>query len=72
MFGKKIVLKIDGMSCEHCAKKVEEGLKNIESVKFAKVNLKNKNVTLKYSGSLDLNLVEKIVKELGYQYLGVE
>lgn len=35
MFAKKrkIVIKIEGMSCEHCAKKVQTTLEKIEHVK---------------------------------------
>jgi copper chaperone len=33
---------IEGMSCAHCAKHVEEALKEVHGIKSAKVNLKGK------------------------------
>ena len=46
MFGNKKIkknIKIEGMSCMHCAKKVENGLKEIKEVKSVNVNLEEKN-----------------------------
>ena len=72
MFGKKVVVKINGMSCEHCAKKVEKGLEKVDNVKSVKVDLKNKNATLRYKDNIDLNQVKNIIDELEYEYVGVE
>lgn len=50
MFDKteKITLHIDGMSCEHCVKKVTEALKAIKGVKKAEVNLETKSADITY------------------------
>lgn len=72
MFGKKIVVKIDGMSCSHCAKRVEEGLKKIDNVKSVKVDLNNKKATVTYKDSIDTDMIEKTINELEYEFKGIE
>ena len=51
MFEKNIntVIKIEGMSCEHCAKKVSQNLLTIKGVKKVKVNLKEKEAIISSS-----------------------
>ena len=72
MFGKKIVVKIDGMSCSHCAKRVEDGLKKIDNVKSVKVDLNNKKATVTYKDSIDTDMIEKTINELEYEFKGIE
>ena len=72
MFGKKIVVKIDGMSCSHCAKRVEEGLKKIDNVKSVKVDLNNKKATVTYKDSIDTDMIEKTINELEFEFKGIE
>ena len=72
MLGKKVVVKIEGMSCGHCAKSVEEGIKKLEGVKSVKVDLENKNATITYKDEIDLDQVKATVEELEYTFVGVE
>ena len=72
MFGKKIVVKIDGMSCSHCAKRVEDGLKKIDNVKTVKVDLNNKKATVTYKDSIDTDMIEKTINELEFEFKGIE
>ena len=72
MFGKKIVVKIDGMSCSHCAKRVEDGLKKIDNVKSVKVDLNNKKATVTYKDSIDTDMIEKTINELEFEFKGIE
>ena len=46
MFNKKVkqVINVDGMSCSHCAKKVENSLKEIDGVLKVSANLDKKEV----------------------------
>lgn len=72
MFSKKIVVKIDGMHCSHCAERVKKSLGEIANVKAVKVNLDKKNATVSYKDSIDLDSVKKNIEELEFKYLGVE
>ena len=42
MFYKQVIIRVDGMKCVHCAKKVQEELKKIDNIKSVKVNLDDK------------------------------
>lgn len=49
---EKINVKITGMSCEHCVKRVEEAAKAIPGVDKIKVNLKKGEAKIKYDTAL--------------------
>lgn len=68
---KKITFKIDGMSCEHCAKRVEDSLKSIDNINSVKVNLKKKEADVTYKDDININLVQNIIEEIGYIYKGI-
>ena len=72
MFGKKLTINIDGMSCNHCAKKVEDSLKEIDNVKNVKVNLNKKNATITYKDNIDINDIKNKIEKLEYKYIGID
>lgn len=72
MLSKKLVIKVNGMSCNHCAETVSNGLKDIKDVKDVKVNLKNKKVTIKHNGILNVSEIKDKITDLGYDFIGVE
>ena len=72
MFSKKVIINIDGMHCDNCAKRVEEKFKKIKGVKSIKVNLNGKNATLKCSNGFSLDQVNSIVEELGFKCTGID
>ncbi len=70
MFSKnKKVFKVDGMHCNHCAKKIEEGLLNVNMDKV-KVNLSKGEVIVQSKEKIDENLVKDVITELGFVYKG--
>lgn len=74
MFNKKVktIINVDGMSCVHCAKKVQQSIKNIENVKEVKVDLDKKKVIIISTKQLDINNVKKVIEDLDYKFLGVD
>ena len=72
MFSKKVVVKIGGMHCEHCASHVKEALEKIPSISGVKVSLKEEKATISYKKEIDLEEVKKAIEELEFQYLGEE
>lgn len=72
MIGKKIIVNIDGMSCSHCAKRVEDALKEIDNVKSVKVNLDKKNATITYKNDIDIDIVKDKIDELDFKFIGYE
>ena len=72
MFNKKekVIIKIEGMKCEHCAKKVEEVLLKNKNVKKVKVFLEEKEALLTFNGELDKESIIHDIEELDYKVLG--
>ncbi len=62
------VIKVDGMTCNHCKANVETNLAKLSFVNSAVVNLAAKTVTLE-GDSIDVEEVKKIVEQLGYKNL---
>ena len=70
MFGKNNITKtisVEGMSCIHCAKKVENALKELREVKSAKVSLENKKVDVILKEELDDKILKDTIEDLGYK-----
>lgn len=70
MFGSKNIVKtieIEGMSCGHCVKKVETGLKDIKGVKSVNVDLEAKKATVTMKQEISDGVLKNVVEELGYE-----
>lgn len=69
MFGNKIekTIKIEGMSCMHCVKKVEQALKDIPEIKSAKVDLEEKTAKILLKREIENSIIEKVVQEAGFK-----
>ncbi len=64
---EKKTLSVEGMSCEHCVKRVTEALEKVEGVKKAKVDLKKKSAVVVLEQEVaDETLVAAVV-DAGYQ-----
>lgn len=60
--------KIEGMTCNHCVARVEEGLKSLAGVEKVKINLKKEKGAIKFDeNQLDETSIIEKVKEIGYQ-----
>ena len=66
----KKVMKIEGMSCDHCRKRVEEALNKLEGVQ-AKVDLEAGQALVE-GENLDDEALKKAVEEAGYEVSGIE
>lgn len=65
--GKPIVLKVKGMMCEHCVKRVHDAALSVEGVKEAEVSLKKKTVTIVAPDGADVEKVIECIQKEGYQ-----
>lgn len=74
MFNKsnKKTLTIEGMHCEHCAKKVENTLKNIEGIDKVKVNLSKKEATIYSKIEIDNQTIQDSFKELDFKIVNIK
>ena len=61
---KQIILKVEGMTCNHCKMRAEKALQGVSGVESVKVDLATKEAVV--TGDADrLNLV-KAIEEAGY------
>ncbi len=68
---KKIILAIEGMTCSACSNGLEKYLNKQNGIIEAQVNLVMANATVNYDENiLDINKIEKFVKEAGFKSLG--
>lgn len=69
LFGKEKITKevfIDGMSCMHCAAKVEKALAALNGVSDVKVDLNGKRAIVKLKKEIDNAPLKATVEDLGY------
>lgn len=63
---KKIMLKIEGMTCSACSSGLEKYLKKQNGIKDASVNLVMSVATVSYEG-IKVSEIEKYIKEAGFK-----
>ena len=68
---KKIV-GIEGMSCSHCAKKVEDALYGLPETEDVKVNLDDKNAEVEFSSEVDDKIISDLIKSVGFTPTTIE
>ena len=70
---KKVLLKIDGMTCSACSTGLEKYLNKQDGIKQATVNLIMNNANIEYDDKkLTLEQVEKFVEKAGFESLGID
>lgn len=69
---KKIILKIDGMTCSACSNGLEKYLNKQDGIENASVNLVMANALIEYDETkLDMKKIENFVKKAGFKSLGL-
>ena len=61
----KMEIKVEGMMCEHCKKRVTEAVESVGGIKSVEVDLKKK--TVKFFGEADINAVKAAITAAGYE-----
>lgn len=67
---KKIILKINGMTCSACSSSLEKYLLKQKGIEDALVNLVMATASITYDDSLTINDLNRYVKEAGFTSLG--
>lgn len=64
---EKIQLKVDGMSCGHCVKAVENGVGDLNGVQNVNVNLEKGLVDVDFDHSkVTIENIKEAIEEEGY------
>ncbi len=63
----KVIIGVEGMSCNHCKMAVEKELKSLQGVKDAVVSLESKNAEIEYDENMvDIEKLRQAIKDAGY------
>ncbi len=60
------IVKINGMSCNHCKLRVENALKSIKGVKFVEVNLEKRIASISLKKNLSDDVIKETIEDLGF------
>ena len=74
MFGNKIAktIFIEGMSCGHCSKRVEEALKSVNGVKTVTVFLEDKKAEVVLKNDIANDTLKAAIEDIGFEVINVE
>jgi copper chaperone len=61
------VLKVKGMSCQHCVMSVTKALNKLDGIQNVKVDLQKGEVSFDNAKALALDRVEKTISDAGYE-----
>lgn len=65
-------LLIEGMSCGHCVKHVEDALKELDGVVSAKADLDGKNAVIELNQDIADDVFREAIEEAGYEVTGIQ
>jgi copper chaperone len=63
------ILKVKGMSCQHCVMSVTKALGQLEGIKNVQVDLAKGEVRFDNSKEIASNRVEKAISDAGYEVI---
>ena len=65
---QKELIKVDGMSCNHCKMAVEAAVKKITGVAAAEVNLAEKTLQVEYDNEkADMAMIRQAIEDVGFE-----
>lgn len=64
----KTILKVEGMSCNHCKMAVEKAVQGIKGVEDAQVNLEQKELVV--TGAASREQLVEVITAAGYKVTG--
>ncbi len=68
---KKIILKIDGMTCSACSSSLEKYLLKQDGINDALVNLVMSSASISYEDNITIDDLNRFVSEAGFKSLGI-
>ncbi|MDC3103164.1 heavy-metal-associated domain-containing protein [Acidimicrobiaceae bacterium] len=61
-----IKFTVPEISCDHCKSTIIDTLSTVDVIELVEVSIETKDVTLKSSEEIDLDLVKSLLDEQGY------
>ena len=74
MFGSKItkIILIEGMSCGHCSKRVEEALKSVKGVKNVSILLEEKKAEVILKTEVYNDVLKQAIEDIGFSAIDIK
>ena len=67
---KKIEIKVEGMHCEGCSKRLTKVLSNVDGVSFAEVSLEDKLAKIEYDENIaTVEKLEESIEDAGFEVI---
>jgi copper chaperone len=66
---EKTIIKVDGMSCEHCVKAIKTAVEALPGVSDAAVDLNAKTVTVEHDPALPQDKIKTEIEDQGYDVI---
>ncbi len=67
---KEIELKVQGMTCQHCVRTVQNAVSSIEGVSKVDVSLESGSVKVQSDRDIPIEDLKKAIEEWGYKVVG--
>lgn len=65
----KSIIKVDGMSCEHCVKAITKAVSALTGVSHVAVDLNAKTVTVEHDPALPPDKIKAEIEDQGYDII---
>lgn len=65
------IIKIEGMSCGHCEKRVKNALENLGGIEIIEISASKDQAKLKLSDSITVDQVKETIEDVGYDVMGI-
>ncbi|HOA33522.1 MAG: copper chaperone CopZ [Clostridiales bacterium] len=66
-----VIMKVEGMSCEHCSAAITRAVKALDGVSKVEVDLKSKTVEVEFDpAKLNADAIKAAIEDQGYDVLG--
>ncbi len=63
---KEIILKVEGMMCAGCEKRIQNAVSMIEGIEKVIANHENGTVTVNCNEAVDVNTVKEKIQNIGF------
>lgn len=63
----KEILKIEGMTCAACARRIEKVTSKLNGVTESNVNFATEKLLISYDNNVDLDMIKKAIEKAGYK-----
>jgi copper ion binding protein len=67
----KKIINIEGMSCGHCVKRVENALKEIDGIKEVEVILEENKAIIEFNGQMEDKTLIDAIDDAGYTVVSI-